>query len=70
MDARGLAIVSDDGALLEAVDAAIAANPDAVAKVRSGKTQALGALMGSVMRSMKGKADAGRVRELLAGRIG
>lgn len=70
VDARGLAIVSDDGALLEAVDAAIAANPDAVAKVRSGKTQAIGALMGSVMRSMKGKADAGRVRELLAERIG
>ena len=68
--ARGLAIVSDDGALAEAVARALAANADAVAKIRDGKTQAMGALMGAVMRELKGKADAGRVRELILAAIG
>ena len=63
--ARGLAVVSDDGALGAAVDAAIAANPDVADKIRAGKVQAAGALIGAVMRDMKGKADAARVRELL-----
>ncbi len=68
--ARGLTIVSDDGALEEAVDRAIAANADAAQKIRDGKAQAIGALMGAVMREMKGKADAGRVRELINARLG
>ena len=63
--ARGLAVVSDDGALGEAIDAAIAANPDVADKIRSGKVQAAGAIIGAVMKQMRGKADAGRVRELL-----
>ncbi len=40
--ARGLAVVSDEGALAAAVDAAIAANPDVAAKVRDGKVAAAG----------------------------
>jgi len=63
--ARGLAVVSDDGALSAAVQAVIGANPDIVAKVRDGKTAAAGALIGQVMGQMKGKADAARVRELI-----
>ncbi|QLQ10274.1 MAG: Asp-tRNA(Asn)/Glu-tRNA(Gln) amidotransferase subunit GatB [Nocardioidaceae bacterium] len=63
--ARGLAVVSDDGALSEAVDRAIAANPDVADKVRDGKVAAAGALIGSVMKDMKGQADAARVRELI-----
>ena len=63
--ARGLAVVSDDGALGEAVDAAIAANPDVAAKIRDGKVQAAGALIGAVMKAMRGQADAARVRELI-----
>lgn len=63
--ARGLAVVSDDSALSVAVDAAIAANPDVADKIRSGKVQAAGALIGAVMKAMKGQADAGRVRELI-----
>jgi len=62
---RGLAIVSDDGALSDAVDRAIAANPDVAEKIRDGKQAAAGALIGAVMQEMKGKADAGRVRELI-----
>nr|WP_229116455.1 Asp-tRNA(Asn)/Glu-tRNA(Gln) amidotransferase subunit GatB [Parenemella sanctibonifatiensis] len=63
--ARGLAVVSDDGALSAAVDEAIAANPDVADKIRGGKVQAAGALIGAVMKQMKGQADAGRVRELI-----
>ncbi len=62
---RGLQIVSDEGALGAAVDEAIAAQPDAAQKVREGKVAAVGALVGAVMQSTKGQADAGRVRELL-----
>jgi aspartyl-tRNA(Asn)/glutamyl-tRNA(Gln) amidotransferase subunit B len=63
--ARGLALVSDDGALSEAVDRAIAANPDVADKIRDGKVAAAGALIGAVMKDMRGQADAGRVRELI-----
>ena len=63
--ARGLAIVSDEGALGAAVDNAIAANPDVAEKIRDGKVAAAGALIGAVMKEMRGQADAGRVRELI-----
>jgi aspartyl-tRNA(Asn)/glutamyl-tRNA(Gln) amidotransferase subunit B len=63
--ARGLEVVSDDGALGAAVDAAIAANPDVAQKIRDGKVQAAGALIGAVMKEMRGQADAARVRELV-----
>jgi aspartyl-tRNA(Asn)/glutamyl-tRNA(Gln) amidotransferase subunit B len=67
--ARGLAVVSDDTALLAAVDAAIAANPDIADKVRSGKTNAAGALMGPVMKATGGRADPVRARELILQRL-
>jgi aspartyl-tRNA(Asn)/glutamyl-tRNA(Gln) amidotransferase subunit B len=63
--ARGLAVVSDDSALGAAVDAAIAANPDVADKIRDGKVAAAGALIGAVMKEMRGQADAARVRELI-----
>jgi aspartyl-tRNA(Asn)/glutamyl-tRNA(Gln) amidotransferase subunit B len=67
--ARGLAIVSDDGALSAAVDIAIAANPDVADKIRDGKVAAAGALIGAVMKEMRGQADANRVRELILERL-
>ena len=67
--ARGLAIVSDEGALGEAVDRAIEANPDVAEKIRDGKVAAAGALIGAVMKEMRGQADAGRVRELILERL-
>jgi aspartyl-tRNA(Asn)/glutamyl-tRNA(Gln) amidotransferase subunit B len=67
--ARGLAIVSDEGALGAAVDAAIAANPDVADKIRDGKVAAAGALIGAVMKEMRGQADANRVRELILERL-
>jgi aspartyl-tRNA(Asn)/glutamyl-tRNA(Gln) amidotransferase subunit B len=68
--ARQLAIVSDEGALAAAVDEAINANPDIVDKIKNGKVQAAGALIGSVMKQMRGQADATRVRELILEKIG
>ncbi|MET0302725.1 MAG: Asp-tRNA(Asn)/Glu-tRNA(Gln) amidotransferase GatCAB subunit B, partial [Microbacteriaceae bacterium] len=65
VDARGLAVVSDDGALIAAIDDALAAQPDVLAKIRDGKVQAAGAVIGAVMKAMKGQADAARVRELV-----
>jgi aspartyl-tRNA(Asn)/glutamyl-tRNA(Gln) amidotransferase subunit B len=62
---RGLELVSDDTRLVEAVDRAINANPDVADKVRSGKVAAAGALIGAVMKEMRGQADAARVRELV-----
>ena len=68
--ARQLAIVSDEGALAAAVDEAINANPDIVDKIKNGKVQAAGALIGSVMKQMRGQADAARVRELILEKLG
>ncbi|MFT4135880.1 Asp-tRNA(Asn)/Glu-tRNA(Gln) amidotransferase subunit GatB [Microbacterium sp.] len=65
VDARGLAVVSDDGALIAAIDEALAAQPDVLAKIRDGKVQAAGAVIGAVMKAMRGQADAARVRELI-----
>jgi aspartyl-tRNA(Asn)/glutamyl-tRNA(Gln) amidotransferase subunit B len=67
--ARGLAIVSDEGALATAVDNAIAADPAVADKIRDGKVAAAGALIGAVMKEMRGQADAGRVRELILQRL-
>ncbi|NLP85619.1 Asp-tRNA(Asn)/Glu-tRNA(Gln) amidotransferase subunit GatB [Microbacterium sp. CFH 90308] len=63
--ARGLAVVSDDGALIAAIDEALASQPDVLEKIRDGKVQAAGAVIGAVMKAMKGQADAARVRELV-----
>jgi aspartyl-tRNA(Asn)/glutamyl-tRNA(Gln) amidotransferase subunit B len=65
VDARGLAVVSDDGALIAAIDDALASQPDVLEKIRDGKVQAAGAVIGAVMKAMKGQADAARVRELV-----
>lgn len=62
---RGLKVVSDDGPLLAAIDAALAAQPDVLEKIRDGKVQAAGAIIGAVMKEMRGQADAARVRELV-----
>jgi aspartyl-tRNA(Asn)/glutamyl-tRNA(Gln) amidotransferase subunit B len=63
--ARGLAVVSDDGALIAAIDIALASQPDVLGKIRDGKVEAAGAIIGAVMKAMGGKADAARVRELV-----
>ena len=68
--ARGLAVVSDDSALQQAVDDALAAMPDVAERIRSGKVQAVGAVVGAVMKATRGQADAGRVRTLVFTTLG
>ncbi|MBS2961799.1 Asp-tRNA(Asn)/Glu-tRNA(Gln) amidotransferase subunit GatB [Actinocrinis puniceicyclus] len=67
--ARGLKVVSDDSALLAAIDAAIAANAAVAEKIRAGNHAAVGVIIGAVMKSTRGQADAARVRELVLGRL-
>ena len=69
VQSRGLAVVSDEGELSAAVDRAIEANPDVADKIRDGKVAAAGALIGAVMKEMRGQADAGRVRELILAKL-
>ncbi len=65
VEKRGLKVVSDDTALIAAIDAALAQQPDVLEKIRDGKVQAAGAVIGAVMKAMAGSADAARVRELV-----
>ena len=65
VERRGLKVVSDEGALVAAVDEALAAQPDVAEKIRGGKVAAAGAIVGAVMKATKGQADAKRVRELV-----
>jgi len=69
MTARGIEVVSDTGALTVAIDAAIEANPDVAAKVRDGKVQAAGVLVGAVMKATRNQADAKTVREMILARL-
>ena len=62
---HGLATVNDEGALKQACDEAIANNPKAVDDYKNGKEKALGALVGQVMKAMKGKADPASVNKML-----
>ncbi|WP_409494680.1 Asp-tRNA(Asn)/Glu-tRNA(Gln) amidotransferase subunit GatB [Amycolatopsis sp. cmx-11-12] len=70
IETRGLKVVSDDSALIAAVDEALAAQPDVAEKIRGGKVAAAGAIVGAVMKATKGQADAKRVRELIVERVG
>lgn len=67
MAARGLALVRDDSLIQAAVDEALAANPDIAEKIRGGKVQAAGAIVGQVMKATKGQADAARTRTRAGG---
>ena len=62
---KGLEVVRDDSALQTAVDEALAAQPDIADKIRSGKVQAAGAIVGAVMKATRGQADPARVKELV-----
>ena len=70
VSSRGLGVVSDDSALLAAIDAALAEQPDVAEKIKGGKVQAAGAIVGAVMKATRGQADAAKVRSLLLERLG
>ncbi len=65
VQAKGLAQVSDTGAIEKFCDDAIAANPGPVADYKGGKLAALNSLKGQVMKLSKGKANPALVGEIL-----
>ena len=70
MAERGLEAVSEPGAIDEAVNEAIEANPQAVESYREGDEKSLNFLMGQVMKKTKGKANPGTTRQLLIEKLG
>ena len=72
VEREGLGAMSaeDGDGLVTIVDAAIASDPDAAAKVREGNMKAIGPLVGYVMRETKGRADGGEVTRLIRERVG
>jgi len=62
---KGLSQISDTGAIEQAADQAIAANPKAVADFKAGKEQAVKFLVGQVMKITKGRANPAVVNDVL-----
>lgn len=70
IEEQGLSQINDSAELQKLVGLAVAANPNAVASFKKGKTQALGAIVGWVMKETKGKADPAKVNEMLRKTLG
>jgi aspartyl-tRNA(Asn)/glutamyl-tRNA(Gln) amidotransferase subunit B len=71
VDERGLAAIADAGELEAIVDRVIEADPGgAVEQIRGGKVQAIGALVGAVMKETKGRADGAEVTRLIREKLG
>ena len=66
---HGYQVVSDDGALVAAVEEAMDANPDVVEKLKAGNMKPMGAIIGAVMRATKGQADAKAVNKIVMERL-
>ncbi len=62
---QGMGQISDASALEALVKQAIAENPKAIESFKAGKTAALGAIVGAVMKASKGQANPGMVQEIL-----
>ncbi|XCP86421.1 Asp-tRNA(Asn)/Glu-tRNA(Gln) amidotransferase subunit GatB [Roseburia hominis] len=65
VEENGLRTVNDESALRELAQKVIGSNPKAVADYRGGKEKALGALVGQIMKAMKGKANPGMASQVL-----
>jgi aspartyl-tRNA(Asn)/glutamyl-tRNA(Gln) amidotransferase subunit B len=71
VEAEGLGSMGGDGGELEAiVDDALAADPDAVEKIKGGNMKAIGSIIGHVMKQTKGRADGAEVTKIVRGRLG
>jgi aspartyl-tRNA(Asn)/glutamyl-tRNA(Gln) amidotransferase subunit B len=70
VEAEGLGVMEDEGALDGAIDAALAANPDIAERLRSGDMKPMGVIIGHVMRETKGRADGGEVTRLVRSKLG
>jgi aspartyl-tRNA(Asn)/glutamyl-tRNA(Gln) amidotransferase subunit B len=67
---KGLTQVSDEGALEKMIDDVLSNHPAQAAQFREGKQQVLGFLVGQVMKASGGKANPGKVNELLKKKLG
>lgn len=65
VDAKNLAVVSDDSAIAAEVENVLAANPDVVAKIKAGNDKSKGFLTGQVMKAMRGQARPDVVNALI-----
>jgi aspartyl-tRNA(Asn)/glutamyl-tRNA(Gln) amidotransferase subunit B len=69
IEARGFRQISDEGALTAAIETVLAGNPAAIADYRAGKTQAVGFLVGQVMKATRGQANAALVQAAVRERL-
>jgi len=65
VEAQGLRMVNDEGALRSTIEGIVAANPQSVADYRAGKEKSMGFIVGQTMRAMKGKADPAMVNQIV-----
>ena len=70
IDARGLRQITDSGAIEQAIDAIMAANPRQLAEYRTGKDKLFGFFVGQVMKATQGKANPAQLNELLRRKLG
>jgi aspartyl-tRNA(Asn)/glutamyl-tRNA(Gln) amidotransferase subunit B len=70
VEREGLAQISDSGELEAIVAAAIAANAAAAEQIKAGNGKAIGAIVGTVMKETKGRADGGEVTRLIRSQLG
>ena len=70
IDARGLRQITDIGAIEQAIDAIMAANPKQLAEYRGGKDKLFGFFVGQVMKATQGKANPAQLNELLKRKLG
>jgi aspartyl-tRNA(Asn)/glutamyl-tRNA(Gln) amidotransferase subunit B len=70
VEAKGLAPIADSGELESIVERAIESDPRAVEQIRAGKAQAIGAIIGAVMRETRGRADGAEVKRLVHEKLG
>ncbi len=69
IEAQGLKQITDSGAIEAIIDEVIAANPDQVEQFRAGKEKVLGFFVGQIMKQSKGKANPGKVNQLLRDKL-
>ena len=70
IEKKGLKMISDDRLLGEMVDEIIVDNPGAAAQIKNGEMKPIDFLIGLVMRKTRGKADPGKVKELIQKTLG
>ncbi len=70
VEEKGLVQVTDTKAIEAVIDEIMAANPDKVAEIKSGKDKLIGWFVGQVMRAMGGKANPAVLNDLLKKKLG